>query len=129
MSMETDRVDQLSAVTLRLEAGTSPERMDLTPEPVGADFIFGIGGDGLTPFEYALADKAPGDEVLLQVVGGEAPATFGHLMSMLPAAGGDFYLKARVEAVRPAEGREVVQAMASLAACGDGCCGDFCCGH
>ena len=86
MTMEIDRVDQLTAVTLRLEAGSSPERMDLTPDPVGADFIFGIGGDGLTPFEYALADKVPGDEVVLRVAGGEAPATFGHLMSILPAA-------------------------------------------
>ena len=62
-----DKVDNLKKVTLRLEAGTTADRMDLTPAALEYEFIFGIGSGGMCPFEYQLVNKAAGEEILIQV--------------------------------------------------------------
>lgn len=129
---KTDRIENLKKVGLSTEAGTSPERMDLTPNPLDWEFIFGIGQEGLTPFEYELAGKGEGDEVIVRLEKGRVDALFGHLCRNLPplgASSGTLFIKSRVTRVAPAESREVVRAMAESAACGEGCCGDGACGH
>lgn len=89
-------------------------------------FIVGVGTGGLSPFEYALLEKKPGDVVRMQIAGGESALTFEHLDP--PVEGlwvdGRLDLEAEVSAVEPAAPREIVQAMAASGGCGGGCgCG------
>ena len=49
-----EKIGALKKVTLSLEAGRSPEAMDLTSQPLPFEFIFGLGTAGLTPFEVEL---------------------------------------------------------------------------
>jgi len=123
-------IDNLQKVTLRVEAGTQAEDMNLTREPEQFAFIFGIGATGLTPFEYRLAAKSPGDEVCLQIPPHRWPVYFRHIalpVRLPPALESDVYLKVRVKEVRAAAGREVVKALAEMAECGGCDCG--CGGH
>jgi len=120
-------VAPLKKVVLLLEAGRQPGNRDLTDSPLHYKFIFGLGVEGLTPFEARLAGKQPGDILDLQVAAGDVAETFGHLC-LPPAAGlsptDTLYLRARVDAVTPAADREVVKAMAGGAGCGCDCgCG------
>lgn len=112
-----EKIENLKKVSLLLEVGNRA-----TP----FEFIFGIGTEGLSPFEFELAGKKVGDVVALQLRGEEVPHTFQHLM--IPALdrleGKDsFLLKVRVEKVSPADQKEVIKAMAEIASCGDHCCG------
>ena len=130
MNQFSGSVDNLSKVTLSLEAGTSPGTWDITPEPSRFGFIFGIGSGGLTPFEYQLAGRCEGEEVVMPIKASESRLFFGFNQPPipLPSAGRElFYLKARIVRVVPAESREIIKAMAVLADCGD--CGGGCCGH
>lgn len=91
----------------------------------GAEFIFGIGPHGLTPFEYELSTHGVGDEFDLCMTSGEAADTFGHLAEILPLpehleAGA--VLRVTIESLTDAPPREVIRAMAELARCEDHCC-------
>ncbi len=125
----TDTVEALKKVGVTVSAGSRPGKSDLTGGPAAMDFIFGLGVEGLTPFEYSLAGKSPGDAVQVPVAPGEMAKTFCHLNGRLPPmskATGTFYVTARVDTVAPADSREVVQAMALMSQCGgeEGCgCG------
>jgi hypothetical protein len=127
MNHQNQNVGSLKRIRVSLEAGSTPAAMDLTAEPLSLQFIFGIAAQGLTPFEYALADRVVGDRVLLKVDPLHISEFFGHLHGQLPNIGkgrDEFYLKVQVEAAAPAGPEEVVKAMAGLASCGDHCCGD-----
>ena len=107
--------------------------MDITPQPFQFEFIFGLGKEGLTPFEYELAGKREGDEVTLRLDQGDSHKTFEHLCQPfhhhLSEQPGSFYLKTQVVKVAQAENREVIKAMAGIGSCGDHCCGDDSCCH
>ena len=122
-----NKIEPLKKVTLALEAGSSPAEMDITDHPVQVEFIYGLGAAGLSPFEYALADKASGDEVLLEVHCKDLCTTF-HLLHLpfITRVGerSSFFLKTRITAVAAAGQREIIRAMAAQSACGDDCgCG------
>jgi FKBP-type peptidyl-prolyl cis-trans isomerase 2 len=122
-------VENLTKVTVTLEVGTAPDRFELTPEPARADFFFGIGKEGLTPFEAALYGKKPGDQVILSLQTDRLAPTLGHLCRILPpvAETADAcHLKVRIVDVRTAQDREIVKAMAQASECG---CDGQCCGH
>ncbi|QTA92031.1 hypothetical protein [Desulfonema magnum] len=124
------KIENTKKITISAEAGKTPDSADLTPWPFQFEFIFGLGTEGLTPFEYELADKAEGDEILLHLKQENLHETFEHIcvpfhhLSDHPDA---FYLKAQVVKVAPATDREIVKAMAGGSSCGDHCCGDGCC--
>jgi hypothetical protein len=124
------QIGNLNQVDLLLEAGTRADRMDLTEEPEAFGFVFGLGVEGMSPFEVRLLDHRVGDEVTLEVRRAEIGRIFEHIHPPLlqRLQGHDaFYLKARVEQVRAANNREVVRAMASQHACGSDCdCGCGC---
>jgi hypothetical protein len=106
--------------------------MNLTGMTIPYEFIYGIGVEGLTPFEFALADKAAGDHVVLPLEVKTLPSTFKHLTPPIdPGAWkiSSFYLTVQVVAVLPADGRDIVRAMAQTTGCDDGCCGEGGCGH
>jgi hypothetical protein len=125
MEEKDEKVGQLKKISLRLEAGTNPDIMDLTPEPVSYDFIYGTGIRGLSPFEFALADKRVGDIFNLHLRGEEIPRFFQHLfVPQLTTLGGvgAFCIRVRVVEVSEPDQREIIKAMAEAAACGDSCC-------
>lgn len=132
MELETDRetVDNLKKVTLKVEAGVDAETMNLTPEPVRFEFVFGVGATGLTPFEYDLASKAPGDEIRLRISALQWCDYFRHLAVpglAPPKPDSAVHLNVKIDGVRTAAGREVVKALAEMAECGGCDCG--CGGH
>jgi hypothetical protein len=121
-----EKIGPLKKVTLSIEAGTTPESMDLTPQPFLFEFIYGLGARGLTPIEFQLADKTVEDEVRLQTNGEQIPQVFQHLplpSIRAPENVDVLYLRFRVMEIIPAEQREVIKALAEIADCGDACCG------
>jgi hypothetical protein len=125
-----DEIDQkvghLKKISLLLQAGTSAETMDLTREPIPYDFIYGVGTQGLSPFEFELSNKAGGDEIVLAVGTKEMPDFFCHHFIpplAIPEGVEVFYLRLRIVGVSAPDQREVIKAMAEAAACGSGCCG------
>jgi len=126
-----NKVENLKKITLSIQAGTSPDTLDLTPKYPGIEFIFGLGLEGMTPFEYQLADKTEGESILLHLKKEDFFSFFEHLnppLTDLFDGRDDVYLKINIDAVTPAENREIVKAMADLAAhggagcdCGCGC--------
>lgn len=131
MKDENPVVDHLKKVTLALEAGSRPDRMDLTDIPLRQTFIFGVASGGITPFEKALFAHTVGDEETFDIQGHNAFETLGHLtaplLAQLPVSP-PFFLKARITGIAQAANREVIQAMAAtLNDCGEGCdCGCGC---
>ena len=119
-------INPLKKVRLKMEAGRSPDRMDLTARPLEKEFIFGIGPEGFSAFEYELVHRGLDDRFTLAVERAHLPSFMGHLLALLPIFPGDFdtvYLKIRIEEAIPADQREVIRAMADLAACEHHCCG------
>ncbi|OQX04066.1 MAG: hypothetical protein BWK80_54345 [Desulfobacteraceae bacterium IS3] len=130
MNENNTKVGILKKIKLSVTAGTSSDTADLTPQPFEFEFIFGLGKEGLTPFERGLADKTEGDEISLCLKPETIRNTFEHIcfplnrLSRLPAS---FFLKARVVKAVPAKSKDVIKGLAALASCGDHCCGDGCC--
>jgi hypothetical protein len=126
MEKRSAKVGPWKKITLILEAGMEPETMDLTHEPVSYDFIYGTGMQGLSPFEFALADKRAGDILDLRLRREEMRSFFQHLsIPQLTVLKGisTFYLKVQVVGISEPDQREIIKAMAEAAECGDSCCG------
>jgi len=120
------KIENLKKVTLSLEAGTSSDQMNITPQPTEFEFVFGLGTFGLTPFEFTLADKICGDQILVRLRKENLQRYFEHINLPILRYTKDhssFYLKARIKNVSRAEGKELLKAMAHIANCGDSCCG------
>lgn len=124
MEENEDRVGLLKKIGLHIEAGTGPERMDLSHGQAPFEFIFGLGVEGLTPFEFELADKRVGEDVDIFIKEKDVSAFFQHLSipSLRGTGGVDIYLKVKIKTVAQPEPREVVGALAEIADCGDHCC-------
>ncbi len=121
------KVDNLKKVTLRLEAGTTAEHMDLIPAASEFEFIFGIGPAGMCPFEYELIHKNEDEIVLLHLNKEEIHHFLGHLL--LPVfdlfeENKSFFLKVKIIKIDPADSKEVVKALAETTSHSSGCgCG------
>lgn len=125
------KVEPMKKICLRYTAGTSEGADDLVSPAEAFEFVYGIAPDGLTPFEYALADKYPGDRIQYRVERERIIETFGHLLSnmgKIPAHQDRFYLNIEVADIQETNQREMIQAMAAATACG-GDCGCGCGGH
>ncbi|MDZ7831220.1 MAG: hypothetical protein U5L07_05680 [Desulfobacterales bacterium] len=121
----------MKKITLKYTAGTAEGSDDLISPAESCEFIYGIAPEGLTPFEYALADKSPGDRIQYRVERARVIETFGHLLSnmgKMPIDQARFYLTIELTDVQEADQREVVRALAGTTACG-GDCGCGCGGH
>ena len=120
------KVDPLKKITLSVTAGTKPETMDLAVSPSTFAFIYGIGTDGLTPFEFQLADKATGDEIIVQINCFQITETFAHIavpIPQIPVHLDAIYMIFKIMQITPADNREIVKAMAENSGCGGHCCG------
>jgi hypothetical protein len=125
MDEKDEKVGNLKKVAVLLEAGMSPEIMDLTPEPIPYDFVYGVGTHGLSPFEFELAEKSAGEEMLTPVRTCEMANFFCHHFIPqleIPEGVGAFYLRMLIAEISAADPREIIKAMAEAAACGTGCC-------
>lgn len=124
-------VEPLKEIRLRYTAGSAPGTADLIATPGAIRFVFGLGVDGLTPFEVALDGKAVGDQVQYRLARSRVPEIFGHLLNdldALPINQDEFYLNVRVEEIGEVDSRQLVQALAATTSCGSNCgCG--CGGH
>lgn len=112
---ENKAIDSLKKVSLLLESGTMPDRMDLTSGPETYTFVFGAGSGGITPFEYEIIGKAVGDEVLIQLRQEEIAVKLEHMSQFITEripTRDTFYLKVKIIGITTAEDREIVQAMA-----------------
>jgi len=128
MQEHSERVEPLRKIRIWVQSGKTPTNMDLTPDPVPLEFVFGVGSEGLSPFEYRLAGKRPGDILTIAMDAGEAGAAFGRLqfpLHVMPQNLSRFYMRVSVEAVSPASNKEVIQAMADMAKCEHGCCDEI----
>lgn len=130
MTRDSLSVGNLNKVTLLVEAGTSPQTMDLTPGPYHFEFIFGVGPTGMTPFEYELLDKKAGESIILELNREDLKKIFEHIdLPVLRLIDGDvFFLKAIIVKVVKAKDREVVKATAAATGCSSQCgmCGEDC---
>ncbi len=116
-----------------MQAGKSHDTINLSPIHPEIEFIFGLGPAGMTPFEYELLDRAEGETLLIHLKKEDPHRFFEHLhppFMDLFDGGDDVYLKVNIDAVTPAENREIVKAMADMSAhggagcdCGCGCAG------
>lgn len=124
------KVENLKKITLKLEAGTSAQNMDLKLDNPDFAFIFGIGPAGITPFEYELADKTEGQEILIELKKKNMAMFFEHLRPPTIHTGNDvktLFLKVNIQTITAADQREVVKALADATAHGHGCdCGCGC---
>jgi hypothetical protein len=126
MNQEQQTIGPLKKISLHLEAGTGPEKADLTAGAVPFEFIFGTGSQGLCPFEFQLAGKKEGDDLCLRVEGGELANLFQHLplLSLSLSERVDaFYLRVKIVKVSETDPKEVIKALAEAGSCGDHCCG------
>jgi hypothetical protein len=130
-----NKVENLKKITLTFQAGTSADEMDLTPKFRRFEFIFALGPEGMSPFEYELVNKTEGEEVLVHIQKQAFYTFFEHLdppIWDLLNGRDDVYLKAKIVAIAATDNREIVKALAEVTAhggagcdCGGGCgCGD-----
>ena len=123
-----NKVENLSKVTLRLEAGITPENMNLSLPSSEFEFIFGIGSGGMCPFEYQLVNRTAGEQVSMSLKKEETHRIFEHLQPafMRLFEKQDFlYLKIQILKIEQPDNREVIKALADTAShdhnCGCGC--------
>lgn len=120
------KVEHLNRLHLAIEAGTSEENMDLTPDVISYELVTGIGPQGYSPLEFELLGKKQGDILQLSISRGEFNTFFEHLRIPLDLAtitADPVYLKIHIHEISIPDQTEVIQAMAGLSACGEHCCG------
>jgi len=123
-------VENLTKVTLWLQAGTAADHTDLTPADLEFEFIFGIGSGGMCPFEYQLVNKAAGEEIVIQVKREELYPLFEHLRPPIMNLFEKYdvlHLKIKILRIAKPENTEVIKALSEMAShhhdcdCGCGC--------
>jgi hypothetical protein len=122
----------MQKVTLQIAMTQAHHLSGPTAPATPYTFIYGIGAQGLSPFEQALSERRPGEELTFEVHSDQWQAFWGHLSPchiVERPSSASCQLKIRVLAVEPAASREVVKALAQSSACGEGCGGGDCCSH
>jgi hypothetical protein len=123
------QIQALDKVTLSIKVGTQPGGNDLNPKSPTFEVIFGLGIEGLTPFEFLLSEKFQADIFSLYLHPNEVCQTFQHIALPyfdFPESVDSIFFTFSVITVKKADSREVIKAMAELSSCGGSC---DCCGH
>ena len=126
-------VQPLQNVQVALLAESRPGAADLISPPLVFTWVHGVASSGLTPLEYALLGKKPGESVSVEVKTAALCEYFGHIDDALPqllvvsSTLDTVHMQLEVVAVSAAADREVVAATArslSHGGCGGSCgCG------
>lgn len=122
-------VENLSKVSLLIRAGASPDLMDIEPNPIAFDFVFGVAVEGMTLFEFELIHKQVGEEICIHLKKKLYPQFFEHIRPPLDTlfdGREEAYLKVKITGVAPADDRSILKAMAEATAHGGGDCGCGC---
>lgn len=123
-------VEPLQKISVTIRAGAAPGDMNLPLARPEVAFICGIGTGGMTPFEYLLAGRAPGDEISFCLTRPDMAQFFEHLAPAFAAPFQDrdeVHFQVRLTGIGPADGRAIVRAMAELTArAGSGGCEGGC---
>lgn len=125
-----DTIKPLTKVSLKINTIQERGSQPATSPMIKFDFVYGIATEGLTAFEVTLSDKAPGDQVTIQIAPTQARAYFEHLLSPLKEAFQTelpSHINVKVASVAPVTDRELVRALAEKNE-GGGCGGDCGCG-
>lgn len=120
-------IENLMKVTLDI---TADGKTKTNGQTAVFEFIYGVGAEGITPFEKTLFGKSVGDHVRMDIGPDDYHETVGHLELPLREQIGiatATCLQATVAGITKPEDREVVKAMASGGSCSD--CGCGCGGH
>ena len=126
------KVEPLQKISITLRAGAAAGDMNLPLPRPELTFICGIGTGGMTPFEYLLAGREPGDEISFRVTRPDMEHFFEHLVLAFSApfkVRDEVHFQVGLTGIAPADGREVVRALSELTAhagsagcdCGCGC--------
>ncbi|CAB1079656.1 hypothetical protein D1AOALGA4SA_7364 [Olavius algarvensis Delta 1 endosymbiont] len=124
-----NKVENLKKITIAFRTDDSLDSIDGTPDPVVYTFIFALAPEGMTPFEYELAERREGDNIQLHPGKNSLREFFGHLnppIGNLCQGRRELNLNVKILAIATAENREIVKAMAEMAAHGGGGCGCGC---
>lgn len=122
----------LQKISLALLAGDTCEEYNYTRDPLSFDFIFGIGTEGLTPFELTLNEMKIQEEVEIKLTANELEPFFGNLfipfckrigLQLIPQT---LCLLVTLQNYSDPSAREIVQAMAKSVGHGGGCSGNDC---
>ncbi|MDA8139889.1 MAG: hypothetical protein M0036_14665 [Desulfobacteraceae bacterium] len=131
MPIDLKTIGPLDKVTLQLRISSTPTQPEEELPTIKSSFIYGIGVQGVTPFEKLLFGKTVGDQIDLTIEQGCQHAFLGHLGHALLSQNQfkqPVHLNVTVLSVLDAESHEVVKAMAQLVeGCGGSCdCGCGC---
>ncbi len=111
------------SVTVSPECGNDA----VSAESRSFEFIYGIGVEGLTPFESVIAGARTGDTIPIQIGSEDIAALFGHLLPCgagFPETPQVTCLNVCIGRISEPTPREVVRAIAGNASCGSDCgCG------
>jgi hypothetical protein len=127
MSDRETRIENLMKVSLNVQAA---DGSDKSGAEIPFEFIYGVGPEGITPFEKALFGKRAGDRIQFGDIGGNSCDALGHLTAALREQTGvaaPVLRHVTVTDVVKAQDREVIKALAAGGGCGECDCG--CGGH
>jgi hypothetical protein len=128
MTRESKTVDYMCKVGVLLEPCTQNKQVPSQSDACQLEFIYGIGPEGISPFEKAIFGKHIGDVELFPIAPNHKDQIFEHLAGGLGESRNLFaqsYLKITIKSILKADNREVIKAMAGTATgCGEDCaCG------
>jgi hypothetical protein len=91
------------------------------------NFFYGIGSEGIAPFEVLLAGKTIGEKLTLRVGDNQIGDVFGHLACAAAQAIGfdpPWHMEAAIVSIEKPADRDLIRAMAQAGGCAGGCdCG------
>jgi len=120
-----NKVENLKKVTIAVRAAGLQDSTNCPPDPLDFTFIFSLAPEGMTPFEYKLAEKLEGDKIQLHLEKNSLSKFFGHLnppIGNLCHGCRELNLEVSILEIATAENREIVKAMADTTARGGGGC-------
>ena len=119
MTTHASTIENLHKVSLTIKDENNPSGSLF-------EFIYGVGAQGITPFEKALFGKGIGDQVQFDISPADYCETIGHLELPLFKQTGimkPISLQVTIDAIAKASDQEVVKAMAAGGSCSDCGCG------
>jgi hypothetical protein len=122
-------VQPLKKVTLSVNVSTQAEGNNPDQDSQTFQLIFGLGTEGLTPFEFLLSKQMQGDIFSLKLHPNDICHTFKHITLPhfdIPNSAESIFFTFQMIKIEEADHREVIKAMAELNSCGGSC---ECCAH
>lgn len=118
---------EIKKIKAKIGVSGAPKLETASFEFRDVEFIYGVGVEGLTPFEVMIANLSKGDDIQFSVKPENVPETFGRLAGRLEPLNfislSDIHFRVLIADILSVSDRDIVKAMAAGAACGEGCCG------